>query len=112
MGILNFECTPKIQHRNAEGKLFLPQYFVVTPKLLPRLEYSPCSSVFVIFNGPFQMPQEYWKLNKFVKSQKTLSQATQEEDDEEESGSEEEEDESGSEEEGSDETDEEEESDD
>merc|ERR1712129_551440 len=112
MGILNFECTPKIQHRNAEGKLFLPQYFVVTPKLLPRLEYSPCSSVFVIFNGPFQMPQEYWKLNKFVKSQKTLSQAlTQEEDDEDDESGSEEEDESGSEEEGSDETDEEEESD-
>merc|ERR1712087_746736 len=103
MQILNFECTPKTRHRNAQGKLCLPQYFVVTPKLLPRLEYSPCSSVFVIFNGPFQMPQEYWKLNKFVQSQKTLSQATQEEDDESES-EEDEDEESGSEEEGSEET--------
>merc|ERR1712087_452265 len=73
MQILNFECTPKRRHRNAQGKLCLPQYFVVTPKLLPRLEYSPCSAVFVIFNGPFQMPQKDWQLEKFVQSQKTLS---------------------------------------
>ena len=48
-------------------------YFVVTPKLLPRLKYSPCSSVYVIFNGPFQMPQQDWTLNEFVKTQKQLS---------------------------------------
>ena len=77
MQILNFECTPKRHHRSnnnyTNAVKNLPQYFVVTPKLLPRLEYSPCSSVYVIFNGPFQMPQEYWELNKFVSSQKALS---------------------------------------
>ena len=65
MQILNWECTPKQKHIK-----LLPQYFVVTPKLLPRLEYSPCSSVYVIFNGPFQMPQDFWDLNKFTQSQK------------------------------------------
>jgi len=92
MQILNFECTPKRRHRDDESGVIkhLPQYFVVTPKLLPRLEYSPCSSVFVIFNGPFQMPQRDWTLKKFVQSQKTLSpprkkkRATQEEDEDEE----------------------------
>lgn len=75
MQILNFECTPKRKHRDSDDGIIkhLPQYFVVTPKLLPRLEYSPCSSVYVIFNGPFQMPQEYWKMNQFVQSQRALS---------------------------------------
>ena len=76
MQILNYECTPTMQHRqHDDGAIRLPQYFVVTPKLLPRLEYSPCSSVYVIFNGPFQMPQEFWKMKEFVKSQKILTQS-------------------------------------
>jgi len=75
MQILNYECTPKRMHRDDDGALRLPQYFVVTPKLLPRLEYSPCSSVYVIFNGPFQMPQEFWNLAHFVHSQMIHSQS-------------------------------------
>eukprot|EP01083_Nonionella_stella_P178140 628452_1 len=77
MQILNFECTPAARHRNWNDGVIrhLPQYFVVTPKLLPRLEYSPCSNVFVIFNGPFQMPQEYWKMNEFCESQQALTGA-------------------------------------
>jgi len=75
MQILNFECTPKSRHRNNNDGVIkhLPQYFVVTPKLLPRLEYSPCSTVYVIFNGPFQMPQQYWDHEKFVSSQQALT---------------------------------------
>lgn len=76
MQILNYECTPKRRHRqHDDGAIRLPQYFVVTPKLLPRLEYSPCSSVYVIFNGPFQMPQEYWQMESFLQSQRVLSQS-------------------------------------
>jgi len=76
MQILNYECTPKRRHRmHDDGAIRLPQYFVVTPKLLPRLEYSPCSSVYVIFNGPFQMPQEYWDMGGFLESQRILSQS-------------------------------------
>merc|ERR1711933_127510 len=62
MQILNYECTPKGRNNKS-----LPQYFVVTPKLLPNLEYSPCSSVYIIYNGPFQMPQQDWKVESFVK---------------------------------------------
>ncbi|ETO04669.1 hypothetical protein RFI_32726 [Reticulomyxa filosa] len=36
----------------------IPQYFVITPKLLPNLKYSEYMTVFIIFNGPFQVPQE------------------------------------------------------
>eukprot|EP01083_Nonionella_stella_P103691 296361_1 len=83
MQILNFECTPAARHRNWNDGVIrhLPQYFVVTPKLLPRLEYSPCSNVFVIFNGPFQMPQEYWKMNEFCESQQALTGAVRNDDD-------------------------------
>eukprot|EP00485_Elphidium_margaritaceum_P009805 CAMPEP_0202693706 /NCGR_PEP_ID=MMETSP1385-20130828/7743_1 /ASSEMBLY_ACC=CAM_ASM_000861 /TAXON_ID=933848 /ORGANISM="Elphidium margaritaceum" /LENGTH=1126 /DNA_ID=CAMNT_0049349423 /DNA_START=60 /DNA_END=3440 /DNA_ORIENTATION=+ len=82
MEILNYECTPQRMPvmSSADGgggngdSVRLPQYFVVTPKLLPRLQYSPCSSVYVIFNGPYQMPQEAWTMSKFIQSQKDLSQ--------------------------------------
>eukprot|EP00483_Globobulimina_turgida_P010060 UN10079 len=67
MQILNYECTPK-----RKGVVRLPQYFVVTPKLLPKLKYSPCSTVYFIYNGPYQMPQKYWTPDEFVQTQKEL----------------------------------------
>ena len=62
MKILNNECSP---HNIGHGKP-VPQYFVVTPKLLPDLEYSVHTTVFIIFNGPFQMSQRNWSMNKFL----------------------------------------------
>eukprot|EP01084_Bolivina_argentea_P251580 421991_1 len=72
MKILNYECTPK-RNRSRNNIRHLPQYFVITPKLLPRLQYSPCSSVYVIFNGPWQMAHKQWQMDKFIQSQKQLT---------------------------------------
>jgi len=44
-----------------------PQYFVVTPKLLPGLHYSKRVSVFNVFNGPKMLPQDDWDLERFVR---------------------------------------------
>lgn len=44
-----------------------PQYFVVTPKLLPNLRFSDRVSVFNVYNGPMMMPQIEWDLGKFLR---------------------------------------------
>jgi len=42
------------------GRPGLPQYFLITPKLLPDLEYTPNMTILCIFNGPWQLSQEEW----------------------------------------------------
>jgi structural maintenance of chromosomes protein 5 len=38
----------------------LPQYFLITPKLLPDLNFSPAMTVLCIYNGPRQLSQQDW----------------------------------------------------
>jgi chromosome segregation ATPase len=37
-----------------------PQYFLITPKLLPDLTYSETISVHVVFNGYYNINQKEW----------------------------------------------------
>jgi len=41
----------------------LPQYFMITPKLLPDLEFTKDMKVLCVYNGPWQEPQSRWKIN-------------------------------------------------
>jgi len=38
----------------------LPQYFLITPKLLPDLEYTPNMTILCVFNGPWMLTQDKW----------------------------------------------------
>lgn len=44
----------------------LPQYFLITPKLLPDLHFTPEITVLCVFNGPWQLPQAEWKVDRFL----------------------------------------------
>ncbi|KAF1333654.1 Structural maintenance of chromosomes protein 5, partial [Globisporangium splendens] len=45
----------------------LPQYFLITPKLITGLQYHRDTKVMVILNGPWnKIRQEYWDAKKFV----------------------------------------------
>lgn len=45
----------------------LPQYFLITPKLITGLQYHRDTKVMVILNGPWnKIKQEYWDAKKFV----------------------------------------------
>lgn len=52
----------------AASKEDTPQYFLVTPKLLPDLTYTDDMVVMVVFNGPANLNQEEWKssLNRMI----------------------------------------------
>eukprot|EP01113_Clastostelium_recurvatum_P048657 TRINITY_DN890_c0_g1_i2.p1 TRINITY_DN890_c0_g1~~TRINITY_DN890_c0_g1_i2.p1 ORF type:complete len:569 (+),score=181.92 TRINITY_DN890_c0_g1_i2:1877-3583(+) len=39
----------------------LPQYFLITPKLLPDLEWTSAMTVLCVFNGPWMLSQEDWE---------------------------------------------------
>ena len=65
MNVLNQICIPKSKKSNT-----IPQYFVITPNLLPGLVYSKYSTVFIVCNGPFQIPQDLWNIEKFMDSQR------------------------------------------
>lgn len=60
----------------------LPQYFLITPKLLPDLEFTKEMTILCIFNGPWQIDQK--KLDKATKSiigkEKSASKQPQNED--------------------------------
>jgi chromosome segregation ATPase len=45
-----------------------PQYFLITPKLLPDLKFDPSITVLCVFNGPWQLPQSQWDFDKLFKS--------------------------------------------
>lgn len=36
----------------------VPQYFLITPKLLPDLKLTKDMTILCVFNGPWQIPQE------------------------------------------------------
>lgn len=42
------------------GRAGLPQYFLITPKLLPDLDYTPNMTILCVYNGPWQFTQEEW----------------------------------------------------
>lgn len=44
-----------------------PQYFVVTPKLLPNLRYTNRVTVFNVYNGPFMLDQTEFDLDQFLR---------------------------------------------
>mmetsp|Transcript_45867 Transcript_45867/g.74839 ORF Transcript_45867/g.74839 Transcript_45867/m.74839 type:complete len:983 (-) Transcript_45867:11-2959(-) len=50
-----------------------PQYFLITPKLLPDLEYTPAMTILLIYNGPYIIDQKDWKVNDFCKQKRRLS---------------------------------------
>ncbi len=50
----------------------LPQYFLITPKLLPDLEFTPEMTVLCVYNGPWQAPQKDCNLERFL-SQSVLT---------------------------------------
>lgn len=37
-----------------------PQYFLITPKLLPGLKFTPAVTMLCVFNGPFMVDQKDW----------------------------------------------------
>lgn len=59
----------KVFHRITKascGKKF-PQYFLITPKLITRLEYHRDTKVMVILNGPFnKLSQERMHISHFL----------------------------------------------
>jgi hypothetical protein len=50
----------------------LPQYFLITPKLLHDLKFTPEMTILCIYNGPWQIPQKDWDVDKFISNQKKL----------------------------------------
>jgi len=43
-----------------------PQYFLITPKLLPDLTYTSKTTVFTVCNGPWQLSQSEWTVDQFL----------------------------------------------
>lgn len=48
------------------------QYFLLTPKLLPNLEFSENMTVLLIHNGPKLINHTRWNLNKFIRRRSKL----------------------------------------
>jgi len=46
----------------------LPQFFLVTPKLLPDLKYDATTTVLAIFNGPYHSAAKNWDMDRFIKA--------------------------------------------
>ena len=42
------------------------QYFLLTPKLLPGLEYSPRMNVLIVNNGQGMCHHSHWKMERFL----------------------------------------------
>lgn len=59
----------RITKSSCGGKL--PQYFLITPKLITGLEYHRDTKVMIILNGPWnQIRQEEWNVSEFCQKQK------------------------------------------
>eukprot|EP01117_Protostelium_nocturnum_P019773 TRINITY_DN865_c0_g1_i2.p1 TRINITY_DN865_c0_g1~~TRINITY_DN865_c0_g1_i2.p1 ORF type:complete len:923 (-),score=310.26 TRINITY_DN865_c0_g1_i2:106-2874(-) len=43
----------------------VPQYFLITPKLLPNLKFTPEMTILCVFNGPWQVAHQAWRIDKF-----------------------------------------------
>ncbi|XP_064607700.1 structural maintenance of chromosomes protein 5-like [Liolophura sinensis] len=50
------------------------QYFLLTPKLLPDLEYSDNMRVLCVYNGPLMMNHTEWRLKKFIHRRQRLTE--------------------------------------
>ena len=50
-----------------------PQYFVITPKLLPGLRYTPDTTVLFVFNGFFNIDQKDWNVDKFIAARRAAA---------------------------------------
>ena len=44
------------------------QYFLLTPKLLPGLDYSPRMNILIVNNGPGMCHHSNWKMEEFHKN--------------------------------------------
>ncbi len=44
------------------------QYFLLTPKLLPNLEYDERMNVLVVHNGKEMCEHEQWDMDKFIEA--------------------------------------------
>jgi len=44
----------------------VPQYFLITPKLLPDLNFTPEMTILCVFNGPWQVEHSQWQVDKFL----------------------------------------------
>ena len=49
------------------------QYFLVTPKLLPNLEYNEHMRVLCVYNGPFMVSHKEWDLARFLDTRARIS---------------------------------------
>lgn len=43
-----------------------PQYFLVTPKLLPNLKYSPSITILFIYSGVWALANHEWNIQSFI----------------------------------------------
>ncbi|KAG9409482.1 Structural maintenance of chromosomes protein 5 [Aphanomyces cochlioides] len=50
----------------------LPQYFLITPKLITGLQYHPDTKVLVILNGPYNIHQSLWDVSEFISKRRKL----------------------------------------
>lgn len=51
----------------------LPQYFLITPKLITGLDYHRDTKIMIILNGPWNnLPQDQWDANRFVSCARQL----------------------------------------
>lgn len=48
------------------------QYFLITPKLLPDLQYSPKMKILCVMNGHWMLPYKHWNLKKFCRIRRNL----------------------------------------
>ena len=55
-----FEC---VTHACAHGG---KQYFLLTPKLLPDLEYGQQTAIHLVLNGPYNVPARQFTLADWV----------------------------------------------
>ncbi|KAF0683113.1 Aste57867_24801 [Aphanomyces stellatus] len=50
----------------------LPQYFLITPKLITGLHYHPDTKVLVILNGPYNINQNDWDVEQFINKRRRI----------------------------------------
>ena len=55
---------------NSAGEVMIQetsaQYFLLTPKLLPGLEYSPMMNVLIVNNGNNMCHHSQWRMEEFL----------------------------------------------
>lgn len=49
------------------------QYFLITPKLLPKLAYDPNMRVLCVFNGEHMLPHTEWNVQSFLEKRRALN---------------------------------------